>query len=96
MPINEDKGVYFVDWGVTATIGGVPVPVIFDNEFLATLNVESSNPVALAKTSDMTGVADGTLVVIPEGDFNPAFNGKVIGVQPDGTGFHVLELRATP
>jgi len=92
---TEDRTAYFADFGVTATIGGNPVPVIFDNEFLAQMDVESSNPVALAQTSDMTGVSKGTSVSIPAGDFSEAFTGTVAEpLKSDGTGFTVIELKA--
>jgi len=89
---TEDRAVFLSDFGVTATIGGNPVRVIFDNEYLAQLDVESSNPVALAQSPDMAGLPNGTAIDIPAGDFSDAFTGTVIEQKPDGTGFIMLEL----
>jgi len=94
MPPIEDRSVFFADFGVTATIAGAPVRVIFDNEFLASMDVESSNPVALALTSDVAAVAHGAAVSIPAGEFTESFTGTVIEHKPDGTGFSVMELAA--
>ena len=88
MALVEDRAAFFVDFGVVATIGGNPVTVIFDNEFLASLDVESSNPVALANSDDLAGVSHGTTVVIDSVSYT------VAGLQPDGTGFTVIELEA--
>jgi len=92
----EDRTAYFADFGVVATIGGNPVRVIFDNEYMAQLDVESSNPVAQAQSSDLVGVSHGTSIDIHAGDFNEAFTGTVIGEpKPDGTGFAYLELASS-
>ncbi len=96
MPFTENRAVFFADFGVPALIGqvvgvpadvlGDPVTVIFDNEYLASLGVESSNPVALADDADVAGVSQGISVIVN------AVNYTVAESQPDGTGFTVLEL----
>jgi len=94
MSFVENRAAFFADFGVTATIAGAPVSVIFDNDFLASLGIESSNPMAYAAASDVASVVQGDAVEIPAGPFSEAFIGTVVGVQPDGTGFTVLELQA--
>ena len=44
MAFTEDFASYFVDFGVTATVDGVSVRGIFDNDFLATLGVVAGSP----------------------------------------------------
>jgi len=86
MALTEDFSAFMADFGVPATIGGAPVTVIFDNEYLAALDVESSNPVALAASADVSAVVQGDAAVIS------AVNYTVAGIQPDGTGMTILEL----
>jgi len=86
MALTEDFSAFMADFGVAATIGGLPVTVIFDNEYLAALDVESSNPVALAASAVVSAVAQGDAAVIN------AVNYTVAGIQPDGTGMTILEL----
>jgi len=86
MALVENRAAFFADFGVPATIAGNPVSVIFDNEYLASLGVESSNPVALADDADVVGLAHGDAVVIG------AVNYTVAEIQPDGTGFTIIEL----
>ena len=83
----EDKGVYFTDFGEPAVIAGKSATVIFDNAFLASLDVESANPVCLCADEDVAGVAQGASVLLRGTSY------KVAGVHPDGTGFTMLELR---
>jgi len=90
----EDRAAFFSDFSVLATIASAPARVIFDNDFLAAMDVESSNPVALALTSDVSAVAHGAAVSIPAGEFTEAFTGTVIEHKPDGTGFSLIELEA--
>jgi len=93
MSFASDKDVFLSDFGAAAVIGGSSVSVIFDHAYLASLDIETSNPVALAKSADVANVNRGDAVAIAAGDFNDAFNGKVVGIQPDGTGFSLLELQ---
>ena len=86
---------FFSDFGADAVVGGVTCRVIFDNDFLASVGVESSNPVALVRDADVPAVAQGDVVSISVGSFSPAFSGSVVAVQPDGTGTTMLELRAS-
>jgi len=77
------------DFGVTATYkaggvgGGVAVRIIFTNNYVAftggTVDIEGTYPVALCKTTDISGVAhDDTLLI-------DSVTYKVIGVQPSST-----------
>jgi len=82
----EDRAPFFADFGEVATIGGSPVSVIFDKDFIASLEIESSNPVAVIDEADAAAVVHGTAVVIR------SVNYTVVGIHPDGTGMTVLEL----
>ncbi len=83
---DGDVSVFLADFGVPAVIAGNAVTVIFDNEFMAGLDIESSNPVALAASNDVASVVHGDPVVIS------GVNHTVVGKKPDGTGFTLLEL----
>ena len=82
----EDRTPFFADFGEVATLGGSPVTVIFDKDFIASLEVESSNPVMLIDDVNKAGVVHGTPVVVR------GINYTVIAIHPDGTGMTVLEL----
>jgi hypothetical protein len=84
---TEEKGVYFADFGESAVIANVPATVIFDNAFLASMDVESANPVCLCRDEDVAGVVQGDSVLLRNTNY------QVAGIEPDGTGFTMLELR---
>jgi hypothetical protein len=65
---TEDLAQFFdtADFAVAATLQGVgtPINVIFDAAYLESLGMSSTNPVALAKASDVTeGDIDKTLTI---------------------------------
>lgn len=66
------------------------ITIIFDNEFSLSNVIgsiyENTNPMALCKTSDVSGATNGATLVTGSVTYN------VIGVQPDGTGFTKLIL----
>lgn len=86
-----DQLAMLTDYGVTATINGtITVTGIFDDKFLMvddlSLNIESSEPQLLCRSSDLTGVTnDMTLVV-------NSTNYVITTLEPDGTGFTVITL----
>lgn len=86
------------DFGVSATYtaegeSAVTITVIFDMPYVGVdadgrVAVESNNPFCTARTSDVSNANHAATIVISGTTYN------VIGVQPDGTGFTVLELEA--
>lgn len=88
----EDTSAFFDVAGgfaVDAMIGASVFPVIFDNAYLASLGglVESTGPVAQAQSADVAGVQQGDTITINATAYT------VTGVQPDGTGVTLLQLR---
>lgn len=69
--------------------GGGVVPVIFDKAYQGALGglVESTGPQCLAKSADVSAVVQGSTLVIAGTTYT------VTGVEPDGTGITVLQLR---
>lgn len=88
MAFVEDRAPFFADFGIDATVGGASVRGIFDNAFLAQLNIVGTDPLLLCRTSDVTSATRGTAVTVPAGSF------KVIRKEPDGTGMTRLILEA--
>ena len=89
--MSADLDVYLSDFGEDASFsrqGGAPstIKVLFDNDFLTTLGVETSGPSALCKSSDVSAAAHGDTLEIGGVTYN------ITGIQPDGTGFTLLIL----
>lgn len=91
---TEDLSVFFntSEFAQPATIGGADYNVIFDKAYTGALAglVESTGPQMLIATVDATAAAltHGTVVVIAGTSYT------VAGVEPDGTGATVVQLRA--
>lgn len=86
---DVDRAVFFDtdDFGVEATINGLPVDGIFDDAYEDVLNVGSSDPAFTCRTSDVSSVVEADPVIIGGVTY------KVAGQpQPDGTGVTVLPL----
>lgn len=93
---DTERSILLSDFGVTATYtadGESPtsITVIFDKTYLGVdaggeVTVESNNPVALCRTSDVSDADHAATLVINSVTYN------VVGVQPDGTGLTHLEL----
>lgn len=87
---ETDLADFLQDFGESAIINGKEVTVIYDNEFKMAVpmgaDIESSNPTAIALSSDVEGLAHGDSVEIREITY------KIVGIKPDGTGFTVLVL----
>ena len=91
-----ERAAMLADFGVTASYtadGGSPksITVIFDQAFLeadanGNVKVESTNPIALCRTADVSDSDHATTIVIEGTTY------KVVGVQADGTGFTLLVL----
>jgi hypothetical protein len=88
----EDLSTFFdttTGFAVSATVLGQTVPVIFDKAYFGAMGglVESTGPQCLAQTSTVASVVQGTAIVINATTYT------VTGVEPDGTGITVLQLR---
>jgi len=86
MNFAADNAAFLADFGLDATLNNAPVRIIFDSAYLASLDVESSNPVALLPDGDAVGVRQGAVLTVLGATY------QVVAVQPDGTGFTMLEL----
>lgn len=88
MNLAADIPVFLADFGVDAVVGGVTVPVIFDNGYQTGLAgaMESSGPTATGATADLAASVEGTSLVINSVTY------KVVDNQPDGTGMTTLVL----
>jgi len=71
-----------------ALISGVEINVIFDNEYFDAIGVSGSNPVVIAKTSEIPNVKRGDAIAVNGANY-------LIGDPPqhDGSGLVRLELR---
>lgn len=89
---EEDLDVFFADWGVLATPqSGEPFLVIFDHAYIAPMlghAVESTKPMAVAQTADVSTLVEGNTLVIGGATYT------IATPMPDGTGISVLELRS--
>lgn len=85
---SADRTAFVTTFGVAATVGGVDITAIFDNEYLETLDTASSDPTLIVVTSDVPSVAYGDAVTVA----SASFTGTVRSVQPDSHGMTVLVL----
>lgn len=86
MAFVESLPGFFVDFGVTATIGAASVRGIFDTPSAEMLGIGGSDPTFTCATADVVSVAAGQAVTIN------AVAYTVTAVKPDGTGLTVLHL----
>lgn len=92
MAFTEDLSALFdVEHGfaVLATSGASSFPVLFDNGYQDALTglVETTNPVARAQSADVASLVQGSPITIA------AVAYTITGVQSDGTGVTLLQLR---
>lgn len=88
---SADQLAMLTDFGVPATINGSTVVTgIFDDKFLMVddlnLNIESSEPQFLCRSSDVGSITNGMTLVVN------GTNYIITTVEPDGTGFTVITL----
>lgn len=88
---SADQLAFLSDFGVSATINKTSIVTgIFDDKFLMVddldLNIESSEPQFLCRSSDVTGITDGMTLVVN------GTNYLITTLEPDGTGFTVITL----
>lgn len=77
------------DFAKPATLNGLAINIIFDEAYMQQFSiVEDANPIARAKTTDVTASAavHGSLLVVDARTF------KVREFQPDGNGMTTLQL----
>lgn len=90
MAFAEDLDVFFspADFAVAATLQGVAVNGIFDEDYVEPLGnlVEGRAPVFTCAAAAAPAAAQGQTLVIGARTF------KVRGVEPDGTGLVLLRL----
>jgi len=95
--MTTDLSVFFNtdDFALSATFtktGGsaTTIKVLFDNAFnlinLGEVGLESTNPMASCKSSDVVGVAHADTLVVSGTTY------KVVGIHPDGQLITILEL----
>lgn len=87
--IQSDLATFFDEFAVDATpAAGEAFPVIFDNAFIAALTgrVESTQPMCVAKTSDVQAFGDGAGLTINGAAYTVKTN------EPDGTGISLLTI----
>jgi hypothetical protein len=85
----EPLGAFFdtVGFAVSATLAGVSVQGIFDNEYYEPMGeVQGASPVFTLPTASASTAAHGQSLVIGATTY------KVRGVEPDGTGVTLLRL----
>lgn len=88
MAFIEDLTPFFADFGIAATVGGVAVVGIFDNNYATALGFTSgTQPALIVKASDVPAVAQAAAVVIL------TINYTVTAIEPDGTGLLLLRLQ---
>jgi hypothetical protein len=75
------------DFAVPAVVRGRTINVIFDEQYVDALGVESSQPAATCSSTDAEDVDQNDMITISGREF------RIIGVQPDGTGVTVLRLQ---
>lgn len=102
MAFTEDLSIFFADFAVTVTAGGVGVPAIFDRDHIETMGgfgggIDASVPVLLMQTADVIarGIAFGSEVTLPASSPWGAATCTVRNVRPDGTGLSMLLLELT-
>ena len=77
------------DFAILATVRGRQINVIFDQQYVDTLGVETSQPAATCASSDVADVEQDDSITVDGREY------RIIGVQPDGTGVTVLRLATT-
>jgi hypothetical protein len=91
---TEDLTAFFPDFGVTATVGGASVQVIFDNASQGTrvglLGMAGTQPAITCKTADLAADPVGLAAVVG------GTNYTITQHEPDGTGISLclLEIAA--
>lgn len=92
MAMNEDFTAFFnaAEFADPATLGGVPVTGIFDNDYLLEDlggGMAASGPVFTLASADVPAGVAGLLLVVHGTSY------KVVELMPDGTGVTALRLR---
>lgn len=87
---TEDLTAFFADFGVTATVGGASVQVIFDNASEGTrvglLGMAGTQPAITCKTADLAADPVGLAAVVGGVAYT------ITQHEPDGTGISLCLL----
>jgi hypothetical protein len=88
---EDDAGGFFNDFGEPALLqDGTEITVIFDAAYQTAspmgVDIESSKPMAMAKSTDVENEVHGNTITIRGTIY------MIVGIQPDGTGMTNLIL----
>jgi hypothetical protein len=89
MPFTENLAVFInadTPGYVLATVGGVSVAALFDNEYAAAFDIDGSGPALTVASASVPSAAQGDAVVVGGVSYT------VAAIRPDGTGASVLRL----
>jgi len=80
------------EFGIAATFDATSIKVIFDRAFIAQevngeVDIQSTEPIAFCRTSDVSSAAQGDTIVIDSTTYT------ITGVEDDNTGITILRLR---
>ena len=88
MPFTEDLTPFFrvAEFASSATLDGVSVTGIFDNQYIDTLGVASRQPMFTLPTADAAAATQASVLIVEGVTY------RVRSIEPDGTGVTVLML----
>lgn len=88
MPFTEDLTPFFsvAEFASSATLDGVSVAGIFDNQYIDALGVATRQPMFTLPTADAAAATTSSELVVEGVPY------RVRSVEPDGTGVTVLML----
>ncbi len=90
MALTEDLAVFFADFALPATVGGVALATggILDEDYQEIFRTAGYHPELSCRTEELPGgTAQGDAVVV-----SGTKHYTVAGMRPDGTGITVLDL----
>lgn len=82
----ENHAAFLIDFGENVTLNGASVRVIFDDDYVEPLGVESSGPAVSLWAADAVDVVHGQVLVRAGATY------KVRGVRPIDVGWLLLKL----
>lgn len=83
---NLDAFLSTDEFAVSATLGASTFSVIFDRAHLESLGISTTQPMLIAKTSDVSSATRGTSITVNGSAYT------IMDNQPDGTGISALML----
>lgn len=93
MAFAEDLSPFFseTEFADSATLGGLPVKVIFDRDYLDAQGLATGQPIVQIQSSSVPANVVGLPLVISTGVGVGSY--IVDAHEPDGTGLSILQLR---